>query len=721
MNFDEPIERALTIAKDLAINGIPIFVAPPSTLNDIGFLLPNGWEKTRANKHVLDHWRPGDALCAVGGHLCDFVDIDPRNGGDLSWEHLCANGIPPRSYGTASTPSGGTHQVIAPLRLRKGKRDGIDYQGGDGDGRGRGFVFISPTVRPSKITGEMRMYQWINEPDLASLVFDGETDTSGGAFRQWITEKPKKSGNSQGGGGTVYTGKFHIDATHTGPIRPGQGHDAIIALCGYLLKKYPDISWTDYEELCRARWQEFDQSQFAWDWDECLYQITNCWDSFERGKPYDPNDPFSYGLPPSTNGSAPPPPPSGDFWTARPVLTHIRDFARARRVGPWALLGCVMVRVVAAAPPSLVLPPLIGGQASLNLFAGIVSVSGGGKGTAEAAAQDAIDLPHVPILGPGSGEGIGHLFFGWDKADKELKQHTTAVILSAAEIDTLSALKGRQASTLFPELRKAWMGEPLGFAYVDKEKRLTVPRHSYRLCLSVGIQPANAAPILDDHSAGTPQRLNWFPAGDPNAPDERPEEPQQLSNPLWTPASVLDNMEPTRQEMGVCETARAEIDAARLAQLRGITTEALDGHALLAQLKIAAALALLDGRRDAVSEDDWRLAGVVRVVSDQTRQHVADVLEQGKARSNRAQAHAEADRAIVVDSRMAEHGTERAGRAIMRKLDGAGWVTRSVLRKSLASKDRGYFDDAIEALKLSGQIEEREVQGGQTGTEYRKG
>ena len=32
---------------------------------------------------------------------------------------------------------------------------------------------------------------------------------------------------------------------------------------------------------------------------------------------------------------------------------------------------------------------------------------------------------------------------------------------------TKAALKGRQASALFPELRKAWKGESLGFAYAD--------------------------------------------------------------------------------------------------------------------------------------------------------------------------------------------------------------------------------------------------------------
>jgi hypothetical protein len=270
----------------MATVGIPIFIAVPSTLNDIGFQLPTAWEKTRPSKHTIDHWRTGDALGAVGGHLCDFVDFDPRNGSDTAEAYLYAKGMMPNSYGTATTPSGGRHEVIAPLGLRKGKRDGIDYQGGDTNGRGRGFVFISPTARRSKITGEMRMYQWHAHPDIGRLHTDALTDTSGQKFGGWVKEK-QNSGGGQPGGQTVFTGRFFIHERHTGRIPPGLGHDAIVSFCGYLLKKYPGITWSDYEGLCKARWQEFDQSAFTWDWDECLYQITHCWDNLVRGDAYE--------------------------------------------------------------------------------------------------------------------------------------------------------------------------------------------------------------------------------------------------------------------------------------------------------------------------------------------------------------------------------------------------------------------------------------------------
>jgi hypothetical protein len=101
-----------------------------------------------------------------------------------------------------------------------------------------------------------------------------------------------------------------------------------------------------------------------------------------------------------------------------------------------------------------------------------------------------------------------------------------------------------------------------------------------------------------------------------------------------------------------------------------------------------------------------------------------DALEQTKIRNNQARAESEAHRAIVVDNRMIEHATQRVGRSIMRKLDEVhDWVKRTPLRHALPSRDRGHFDDAIEALKTSGQVEERDLEAehtGHTGTEYRR-
>jgi hypothetical protein len=282
-------QKALDIARKMARIGIPVFTAEPNTVTELGFLLPTKWEQTRPNVYVLDYWRPGMALCAVGGLLCDFIDIDPRNDGDKGVKDANKAGGFPYSYGRASTPSGGTHDMVAPLGIGKTKKMGIDLQGGKPDGSSHGFVFIAPTVRPSKVTGELLPYRWLPEPDLDGLLAHrstkrttGSYDNTGGYFADWITKKEEGAGpplDSQ----AVYTGGFYIDTRHTGTIPPGQGHDGIVAFCGYLLKKYPTISWDDYKGLCHARWQEFDQSKFTWRWSECHYQIKHCWDRFQRG------------------------------------------------------------------------------------------------------------------------------------------------------------------------------------------------------------------------------------------------------------------------------------------------------------------------------------------------------------------------------------------------------------------------------------------------------
>lgn len=193
----QDVERALSIARGLIRAGVPVFAAPPCpqdcpkatfdpstgrvTNEHRGpghYHLPMRWPQTVATERFLDPddpigWKPGWALAAVGGHVADFLDEDPRSGGDRSAAELRELGEFPLTFGQQSTPSGGEHYVIAPTGMRKGSfMDGLDLQSGDPDGVGRGFVFIAPTVRPSKREGEggaLRAYRWEVEPDLELL------------------------------------------------------------------------------------------------------------------------------------------------------------------------------------------------------------------------------------------------------------------------------------------------------------------------------------------------------------------------------------------------------------------------------------------------------------------------------------------------------------------------------------------------------------------------
>lgn len=178
---------ALDVARALAAAGIPVFTAPADPGSKVGFRLPPRWQQTPADPRVVDTWQPGMAMCMVTGRGLDVIDVDPRNGADVA----VLGGLRPRHYAAASTPSAGAHLFVASLGVRT-KPDlwpGIDIKAGDRDGRGAGFVFIAPTVKPSKVDGRSGAYRWMPAPDPAELsaLLGGQlVDTSGAVLAQRI-------------------------------------------------------------------------------------------------------------------------------------------------------------------------------------------------------------------------------------------------------------------------------------------------------------------------------------------------------------------------------------------------------------------------------------------------------------------------------------------------------------------------------------------------------
>ena len=388
------------------------------------------------------------------------------------------------------------------------------------------------------------------------------------------------------------------------------------------------------------------------------------------------------------------------FWQARPILTHIRDYARAQRVSPWSVLAVVCIRASCATRPDVRLPALIGGPASLNLFAAIVGESGSGKGASDAAAMDAVEFVDqwghpvtTEVLPIGSGEGIARTFRPAD--DPEDAPEVSAAIFSVPEVDTLAALGGRSGATIMPVLRQVYSGETIGFANSGKDTRLVVDRHTYRAGLIVGVQPLKAGALLDDADGGTPQRFGWFPVIDPYAPATRPDRPEPIKVELAAFGA--------QHEMQVPEVARETIDAHRLATLRGEDVDPLEGHALLCRLKFAAALAVMDGRAH-VNADDWELSDSMMEVSRAARAMCADRIAEKSRAANRARAHADAERAELIADRQDGRLDRRARDAILRYLDRNGPSPRKPLRGSLRSDLRGRFDAVLSELIETGQV-----------------
>ncbi|WP_308213366.1 bifunctional DNA primase/polymerase [Mycobacteroides abscessus] len=425
------------------------------------------------------------------------------------------------------------------------------------------------------------------------------------------------------------------------------------------------------------------------------------------------------------------------FWASRAVLTDLRQFARARRVAPWAVLGYALARAVCAIPPHVVLPALVGSEASLNLFVALVGPSGAGKGGASGAAKSWLRTdPETVIATLGSGEGMAKVYAykqkppagsggGWTQVGLE-----SAVLFDAPEVDNLAALSARNSSTLLPQLRSAYSGEELGFSYADPAKSVRLCAYRYRLCLTVGVQPGRGSGLLDDADGGTPQRFVWLPTTDPDIPDEAPEAPAAYELPIWPTNAGASKITlggtgalglldvPAKpgdlRTLTIPTVARTAIDEHRCKMLRGDAgTDPLDGHRLLCRLKVAAALMWLDRRTDEVSEQDWELAGTVMAVSDATRHNVVAALADKAQASNRARGRADTVRAVAAEEARADMDAERIERiaksVVSILADFGGEESRSNVRKKIAKRDRAFFEEHVEKdLIESGVIEKAE-------------
>lgn len=401
--------------------------------------------------------------------------------------------------------------------------------------------------------------------------------------------------------------------------------------------------------------------------------------------------------------------PSADdeFWTQRPILTHIRAFAWARLVSPYAVLGGVMRRAVSCIEPYVVLPPTIGGIGSLNLFTANIGFSGQGKDAPEAAAREAVRFigtglrevgEHLdpPARNIGSGEGLARQF----KGSKDTPP-VTRVHVVVQEVKTLGALKGRQGSTLISELTKAFSGQPLGFLNNSAETSTAVNAHTYRLCLGISVQPGNAHIILNEADTGLPQRFLWLPTDDPNRPEQHMPEVQPVD--VIIPATTHPGEE-RFDVVQIPDEARDEIRDRRLDQLLGRDAgDALDKHVGLLRLKVAFALAVLDGRKD-INYDDWKLSECLLELSQESRERCVASMEDERRRRSEARAYERAAEQAIVDQDKSERAHKLVSGQIIRKLQRVGAATRSELSQNCESRVRAEFSTVFGLLLDGGQI-----------------
>jgi len=435
-------------------------------------------------------------------------------------------------------------------------------------------------------------------------------------------------------------------------IGPGKRHAAFVAAAGWCLEA--GLSKVEAVPVLRDVFARADNADGKYSVDDALGQLDDIYGRYQPGERRKP-------LP------ATPTTDEDQFWSSRPVLAAMREFARSRRVAPWAVFGSVLGATVCQVGPQLVLPPLIGGQASLNLLIALVAESGGGKDAAYAAGCEFLFLGDDPVFTThviNTAEGMDASYTNATK-DGPVQFNDTSLFITS-EIDTIEAEVRRNGSKLRARLRMFYMGEATGGKTGKRENWRAVGRHQYRGALIASVQPSRSGVLLDDADGGTPQRVLWLPTTDPGMPDQRPDPPLPHESGAvpgeLQPQGSTGNIEIVGQhdriEIEVCQTATDETDRAWTEQLRS-GKSGLNSHANLTRLKVAAALALLDGWRTKVTDDDWELAALVMAKSDQTREICQKALSRQARKANRTQAVLRAEQEEVIE----EHREQRAMRA----------------------------------------------------------
>jgi hypothetical protein len=668
------------------------------------------------------------ALCAVMGVVLDVIDIDPRNGGRLS-DLLDALGDDgPEIFGIASTPSHGAHFYIATQGLAKGRLlPGIDFQAGDYSGQGRGFVFLPPTVRPSKHErdeGEPRAYRWARPVHRQATPWTQEPSEALASLLARGMAAASPNGN----------GRRPVHELEAECLAAGSGlqRSALMAWIQelqYQGESYRSIADRFISLVTRPDWKNYNPASpyYPSRKGHAEYWIRNLYGKAGRIIPDATPEEIAELADMSPIREDP---DEETFWASRPSLSHIRDFARARRAAPWATFGECLAEAICHTPPSFQLPPLVGGEGTLNMLIAMVGKSGAGKNAATRAAKVAFKwngvlgvienyIPRIPL---GSGEGLARSF-GYNVKDKdsgrmELVRSAVSAIVTVPEIDTFKAISDRSGATISPELRKLYSGEDLGFGWADPQKRIIIPAHSYRACVIAGVQPGRGSTILADVEGGFAQRWLWLPANDPGLPDEQPEEPKPVE---WNPPGVVSEISSNDDGpvMKVCKTARDAIDLARVRALRGDSDD-MESHMLYTRLKVAAGLALLDGC-DMVRTEDWELSGYVLKVSARTRGVIERHLREAAHKANIAQGRAEGIRREAAESTVEFRARQKIVRTLLGKI-GAEWVSLRDLKNSTSGKTRDLAESILDELVEAGRIESAEVRGQNkiAGKKYRK-
>ena len=343
------------------------------------------------------------------------------------------------------------------------------------------------------------------------------------------------------------------------------------------------------------------------------------------------------------------------FWSAHPVLEHVRQAAHSRTASADAVLHAVLARTAAMMPYQIKLPAIVAAPSPLCYFAGILGPANTGKSSAARIAGELLRPDETLIEAqPGSGEGLAEILLGSHEETGEDGKKITVrklvshnVLIFADEGGVIATLTARQGNTLLPTLRSIWAGAAFGALNASAERRRIIPAGQYSFGAIVCLQTEKVGPLFGDAGFGTPQRFAWASCLDPSIPDARPEWPGELDwrPPLMTEHHLIHGN--GERLVTVARAVQAEIAERALAVARGRMADTdRDGHGTLVRLRTAALLGcLLYGRPD-VTDDLWQLAGNVRETSDGVRDFAHQVVAAAEAKVEDSNARRHASQAV---------------------------------------------------------------------------
>lgn len=416
-----------------------------------------------------------------------------------------------------------------------------------------------------------------------------------------------------------------------------------------------------------------------------------------------------------------------EFWEARARFRAIRQAAWRNGCSGDVAMLTALCRTSSMVSPKLTFD-LGRGPGSLNLFGGAIGPSGGGKSQAVEVGQEIVIAPAYLVdpdgnIDPdkfkdgiplGTGEGLAEAYMGTaERETGELHTRNTAtanrgdpktekvraqvrynVFYYLDEGETLTKMmKERQGATIGQALRTAWVGGPLGQQNARDETTRLIPRRNYSCGMVIGYQPKTVQDLLGDGGPGTPQRFLWMSAIDPALPSSRPD-PQP---PFWLPLHD-DRGQPIVGTIGGPQWLADQLWDRRVNVVRGKQiVEELDSHVDLMRCKLAALLAVVDGRME-VNDEDWQLSQVLWDTSCATRDRMVEFgRQQAKLLSQQqTAAHVDREEKAHVARRTVDARTERIARWIGKRIHERGDQTCSSAKRGLSGEDRPFFELGLE-------------------------